>query len=255
MSNYVKSIVDKYSLPDSLSVTEKNDVYNPLCYHIDKWAMMNGFSLTDKKLSGSRAKGTAVSLSSDLDIFISISSTVNSPLATIFNSLYDYVRSQNIRCRKQNVSIGVSYNNKDVDLVPGRRQSQYGDDHSLYKSKQDTWTQTNIAKHITTVRSSNRAVEIMATKIWRERHGLEFPSLFMELAVIEATKYRSYNDYDNNFLAVLEWLPANITTIRIVDPANSNNIISDDLTYSEKNSIASKARESRQKKNWSDIIW
>jgi len=95
----------------------------------------------------------------------------------------------------------------------------------------------------------------MATKIWRERHDLIFPSLFMELAVIEATKYKKYGDYDNNFLTVLEWLSSNIKTVRIVDPANSNNIISDDLTNVEKKAIADKVTESRQKKNWSDIIW
>lgn len=255
MSNYVKGVVDKYALPDSLNYSEKSNVFDPLCNYIDNWALRNGYDLTSKKLSGSRAKGTAITLSSDLDIFISLSSTTTTALATIYNSLYDYMRSQNIQCRKQNVSIGVSYNNKDVDLVPGKRQSQYGDDHSLYKSKQSTWTQTNITTHISTVRNSNRGVEIMATKIWRERHGLDFPSLFMELAVIEAIKYRNYNDYDNNFWEVLGWLSTNITTIRIIDPANSNNIISDDLTIAEKKSISNKATESRQKQNWNEIIW
>jgi len=194
MASYVKSIVDKYSLPDTLSQTEISKVYEPLCRHLDNWALRNEYSLNSKKLSGSRAKGTAIKLASDLDIFASLSSTTTASLSTIYNSLYNYIISQNIQCRKQNVSIGVVYNDKNVDLVPGRRQHQQGDDHSLYKYKQDSWTQTNITTHISTVRNSNRAVEIMATKIWRERHGLEFPSLFMELSVIEATKYRTHGD-------------------------------------------------------------
>jgi hypothetical protein len=168
---------------------------------------------------------------------------------------YDYFISQNIQCRKQNVSIGVVYNNKKVDLVPGKRQHQYGDDHSLYKYKQDTWTQTNITTHISTVRNSNRAVEIMAYKIWRERHSLDFPSLFLELAIIEAAKYRNFYDYDNNFWEILKWLSANITSTRIVDPANTNNIISDDLSFNEKRAIANMASVSLQKQNWSEIIW
>jgi len=255
MSNYVKPTVDKYSLPEALSQSEKTNVYDPLCVHIDNWVIKNGYSLTSKKLSGSRAKGTAITLSSDLDIFASLSSTTTTQLSVIFNSLYNYLNSQNIQCRKQNVSIGVVYNNKSVDIVPGRRQHQQGDDCSLWKNNQNTWTKTNISTHISTVRNSNRTIEIMATKIWRERHGLEFPSLFMELAVIEATKHRKYGDYDNNFLAVLEWLTSNIKTVRIVDPANSSNTISDDLTNAEKKAIADKATESRQKKSWSEIIW
>ena len=255
MSNYVKGVVDKYSLSDTLDYTEKNYVFDPLCNLIDNWAYRNGYTLINKKLSGSRAKGTAITLSSDLDIFISLSSSTTATLSAIYNSLYDYMRSQNIQCRKQNVSIGVFYNKKNVDLVPGRRQDQYSEDHSLYKYKQDTYTKTNITKHISVVRNSNRAVEIMATKIWRERHGLDFPSLFLELAVIEATKYRNYGDYDNNFWEVLSWLSSNITTIRIEDPANTNNIISADLTNTEKYAIANKAKESRQKQNWNEIIW
>lgn len=255
MSSYVKGVVDKYALPDSLDYLEKNNVFDPLCNHIDNWVLRNGFNLTGKKLSGSRVKGTAITLSSDLDIFISLSSSTTASLSVIYNSLYDYIRSQNIQCKKQNVSIGVVYNNKNVDLVPGKRQHQYGDDHSLWKNKQSTWTQTNITTHISTVKNSNRNVEIMAAKIWRERHAIDFPSLFLELAVLEATKYKTLGDYDNNFWEALGWLSTNITTVRIIDPANSNNVISDDLTNTEKNAIAYKATESRQKKNWSEVIW
>jgi len=255
MGSYVKETVDKYALPSSLSEMDSRNVFYPLCGFIDNWALRNGYSLLNKQLSGSRAKGTAITISSDLDIFISLSSASSGTLSTIYNSLFDYFNSQNIKCRKQNVSIGVIYNNKKVDLVPGKRQHHYGDDHSLYKSKQDSWTQTNITTHISTVRNSNRTVEIMATKIWRERHGLEFPSLFLELAVIEATKYRKYGEYNDNFWEVLKWLSLNITSTRIIDPANSNNILSDDLSIIEKKSISSKAYESLQKKNWGEIIW
>jgi hypothetical protein len=255
MSNYVKGVVDKYSPSSSLSEFEAKNVFYPLCGYIDNWALRNGYSLLNKQLSGSRAKGTAITISSDLDIFISLSSATVGTLSEIYNSLYDYFQLQKIQCRKQNVSIGVTYNNKSVDLVPGKRQHNYGDDHSLYKRKQDTWIQTNITTHINTVCKSNRTVEIKATKIWRERHSLDFPSLFLELAVIEATKYRNYNDYDNNFWEVLKWLQTNIATVKIVDPANSNNILSDDLAYSEKKAIADMAYYSLQKQNWAEIIW
>jgi len=255
MSNYVKGVVDRYALSDSLDYAEKAFAFDPLCNLIDNWATRARYELKSKKLSGSRAKRTAISLSSDMDIFISLSSTTAATLSTTYISLYEYMRFQVTQCKKQNVSIGVVYNKKKVDLVPGKRQHQYGDDHSIYKNKQDTWTKTNITTHISTVRNSNRTVEIMATKIWRERHGVDFPSFFLELATIEATKNLKYGDYDNNFWAVLGWLSSNITTIRIVDPANSNNVISDDLTYTEKKSIADKATASRQKQNWSDILW
>ena len=47
----------------------------------------------------------------------------------------------------------------------------------------------------------------------------------------------------------------NIKTVRYVDPANTNNVVSDDCTKAEKVAIAGKARESLAKKVWNDIVW
>jgi hypothetical protein len=46
-----------------------------------------------------------------------------------------------------------------------------------------------------------------------------------------------------------------LTTARIVDPANTNNIISDDLTATEKTSIKSAATGSLGKQLWREVIW
>jgi hypothetical protein len=40
-----------------------------------------------------------------------------------------------------------------------------------------------------------------------------------------------------------------------MDPANTNNILSDDLTKQEKARIASLAAQSARQQYWKDIIW
>jgi len=254
VSDYVEPVVRKYKRPVGIDTITKLTVYDPLETQIRVWAAGNYLSLTDIKLSGSRAKGTAISLSSDIDIFISLSSTNSSSLGSIYDSLYSYFNARN-SCRKQNVSIRVTYNNMKVDIVPGKRQDQYSNDHSLYKSKQDSWTKTNIDKHVSLVKDSNRIVEITAAKIWRERHSLDFPSILLELVTLEALKNKGTTDHDSNFLALLDYFRDNIQTIRVVDPANTNNVISDDLTSAEKQAIASQARKSRNEQYWKDILW
>ena len=47
---------------------------------------------------------------------------------------------------------------------------------------------------------------------------------------------------------------ANLQTTRVVDPANTNNILSDDLTSSEKQRIVQQARADLNK-NWNQVIW
>jgi hypothetical protein len=74
------------------------------------------------------------------------------------------------------------------------------------------------------------------------------------MAVIEALKYSRANLSDNVW-SVLGYLSDSFSSARFVDPANTNNIVSDDLTKAEKGKISSQASISRAQKNWEDIVW
>ena len=152
------------------------------------------------------------------------------------------------------MSIGLTVRSLSVDVVPARRHSGTGQDHSLYRNRTGTWTKTNVHKHIQIVRDSGRIDEIRATKIWRRLHGLEFPSIYLELAVIRALR-RQRNGLAVNFLNVLEWLSSQVQTTAIVDPANESNLISDDLNDNEKANIEAQAALSLRQSNWGQIIW
>lgn len=251
-NQYVENVVNKHKLPDTIDNYTDSTVVTPLKQIIRNWA---GTCLCDIKLSGSRAKGTAIDIATDLDLFISLSSTTNNTLKDIYDSLYDYVVQHGITARKQNVSIGITYQNKDVDLVPAKRQGQYGNDHSLYRRKVDSWTKTNIDTHIHKVKNSGRITEIVALKIWRENHSLDFPSIYLECFAMEVLWGRNLYSYADNFRFLLENIRDNIDSKRIIDPANSNNILSDELSYNEKKKLAMQATSSLSEKYWESIIW
>jgi hypothetical protein len=46
-----------------------------------------------------------------------------------------------------------------------------------------------------------------------------------------------------------------VTSTRVVDPANTNNVLSDDLTKPERERIANLAAQSARQQYWKDIIW
>lgn len=156
--------------------------------------------------------------------------------------------------RPQNVSIGINIGTYSVDIVPGRRQGPTGQFHSLYRQKAQTWTQTNVISHISTVRNSGRAEEIMIVKAWREQKRLAFPSFFLELVTIEACRGRKVGDLSNNVLATLDYIRDNIRTAVFIDPANTNNRISDDLTAAEKQVLAHAAFAARKASKWNEIV-
>jgi hypothetical protein len=236
----------------AVNVASAQAAGNMLAPVIEKWS--NG-QLVSAEFSGSMAKGTGVSLSTDADIFISLTSTTGGTLKDIYDTLANAVAAAGYPVRKQDVSIGTNVGGYSIDLVPGRRQSQYGDEHSLYRNRTGAWIKTDVRAHIAFVSGSGRTEEIRILKTWRTRHGLRFPSFFLELAAIDALSYARHGQLSDNVWKALQHLRDNIATTRLVDPANTNNVVSDDCSGAEKAAIADKAHESLGKKTWSEIVW
>jgi len=247
--NYLKSvIINNKSVPISITDYRLSNIKNI----VNSWA---GNQLSEIIKSGSSAKGTAIKGVSDIDLFISLKSNTGETLREIYNSLDSYVKSKGISTKRQNVSLGIIQYGLATDLVPGKKQSGYQNYHSLYVLKKDTWTQTNVKAQIDLISNSTRKDEIILTKIWKKNHGLDFPSMYLELIVIEALKYKSAGSLSDNFLTVLTYLTENFVEKVITDPSNSNNIVSDILYKYEKEAIVIKAKESISEKYWSDIVW
>lgn len=245
---YLQGILAKYAVNTSGAIASGQTIYPVLSRWGNKY-------LNSADFSGSLVKGTGISIGTDADIFLSLSSTTPWTLADMYDTLYNAVTAAGYTARKQNVSIGVKVNGYSIDLVPGKRQSQYGDDHSLRKNKTNSWAQTNVATHIAYVKNSGRVNEIRIIKVWRELHGLTFPSFFLEMAVIDALRYARNGNLAANVITVLEHLRDNIKTARHIDPSNTNNVVSDDCTQTEKSAIAMKSAKSRVEQYWRQIVW
>jgi hypothetical protein len=74
-------------------------------------------------------------------------------------------------------------------------------------------------------------------KIWRERHGLEFKSFALELLVMRALAEQNVRGYDNKVCSVLSFIKDSVLDISLIDPANSNNIISESILKKHKEAI------------------
>lgn len=248
---YVESILAKYAVPRG-PTSPAERLGAAVAGPIRSWA---GQQLNVLEYSGSYAKETGVRGISDVDVFISLKSDTTNTLKEIYNSLLGLAQQQGWSPRAQNVSVGVTVNGTRGDLVPGKVQSGYHNYHSLYLRKRDSWTQTNVALHVETVRKSGRLREIRAVKIWRFLRNLDFPSLYLELFTIQALSGRSQSALPDNVLHALRTIGTSLTSTRIEDPANTNNTLSDELTKQEKDRIAALAAQSAREQSWGKIIW
>jgi hypothetical protein len=209
--------------------------------------------ITDIRPSGSFAKGTANRSGTDIDLFISLSASVPYTLKEIYDSLFKWLNDKGYAPRRQNVSIGIRFEGYTIDFVPAKQQGFFSQDHSLYIRRSNTWTKTNVQHHINYVIASSRNLEIRLIKLWRDQHGLDFTSFYLELSVILALKGIN-NGLASNVWAVFIYLRDHFQTTRIVDPANSNNIVSDEMINVDKSKIKDAAIRALAATNWGQII-
>ena len=122
--NYLKSIIDKYAAPIP-SLNYSNQLQE-LKNQLKTWARSCYVAIYD---SGSFAKGTAISLASDLDLLVSLTSGCNENqggLKSIFDSLNSRLNELYGNTRRQNVSVRINLSNSTlrdvnhytVDVIP-----------------------------------------------------------------------------------------------------------------------------------------
>ena len=251
---YLFEILERETVDSSL-YSPVRAVQATLLPTISEWA---GLALQSIKPSGSFAKGTANHSSTDIDLFISLSTPTS--LREIYETLYKKMRPYG--AKKQNVSINVRVGDYDVDLVPARLlQNDNSQDHSLYRQRADTWTKTNVDTHIATVRAAGFLAESRILKLWRDQHRLDCPSFYLEMTVIEALVGQrrpggpyQYGSLSSNVMAVFDYMQRRFAVARVVDPANTNNILSDDVTDSEKAKIRSAANQAFIASDWRYVV-
>ncbi len=217
---------------------------------IAEWA---GTQLVGVSPSGSFAKGTANNSGTDIDLFISLKEDTTNTLKEIYERLFKRMADKGYSPRRQNVSVHIQVNGYEVDLVPAKRQASYGDDHSLYRRKVDSWTKTNVTTHIAHVIRGSRINESRIIKLWRNQKGLEFPSFYLELTVIAALSGQ-HASLSSNTWKVFEYLRDSFSNARVIDPANTNNIISDDLSAAEQATVKASAVQALKATDWNQIV-
>lgn len=245
---YIESVLARHELKPGLFSYLATSTIIP---ELNKWA---GNNVNRIVYTGSMAKGTAVSGTTDIDIFISLSEGTPHTLEDIYERLFRYSEAKNWIPRRQNVSIGLSYLGVKIDLVPGKLQDGWKYYHSLWRHKAKTWTQAAPEIHIDKVVESKRTREIRAIKVWRKNYALDFPSFYLELAVMKALSGCGWS-LENNVQRALGWIADNIETAAFEDPTNTANMISDDLTVAEKKVIAAQAKKSYEETSWLYTIW
>lgn len=253
VDQYAASVVEKYVVvADTGSPSHRAaDELIPL---LKAWGKQYLLGIT---LTGAYAQGTAVSLSSHVDVSIALDAVPGMEMKGIFWSLFEYLSDHDLRPRTRNVGIQVArkIGGKTVlvDLIPACRD-RASSGNVLFNKKSGNEVRTDLAKHVHLITNSGRQQEICALKIWRERQGLDFPSLYLATTVLRALETERFGQLADNVVAVLRYIAGRFEQVAARDPANSENILSNDLKAADKQAIAKAARDAIYDENWKKIV-
>jgi hypothetical protein len=247
---YAASIVEKYRIvPDTGSPS--HHAADDLIPMLKQWGKQYLLGIT---LSGAYAKNTAISLSAQVDILIALSPVPGMEMKKIFWGLFEFLTDHDLRPRTRNVCIELEQKGLRMHLIPAYRDGGTAG-NVLFNKKSGSVIHTDVAQHVHLVVNSGRQQEICALKIWRERAGLDFPSFFLELTVLHALASERFGQLADNVHAVFQYLAGRFEKTDVRDPANSDNIVSDDLSANEKKAVAKAARKALEDESWKKTIW
>jgi len=249
LNQYAASIVEKYRVPvDEESPSHRvPDEIVPL---LKQWGKQYLQGIT---LSGAYPKNTAITLSSHVDLLILLNPIAGSEIKNIFWRLFEYLTAQNLRACTRDVSVRVQRNGLNIDLIPAYRD-RAPSGNILFNKRSGEAVHTDLTQHVHVISNSGRQQEICALKIWRERNALDFPSFYLELATLRALENQRFGQLADNIHFVLHYLANRFEQAVIRDPANLDNIVSNELSANAKQSIAKTARDALYEENLEKIL-
>lgn len=160
----------------------------------------------------------------------------------------EYTDNSLTAVRTQKHSLGLSFKvaNKErrIDVVPLRQVNNGTGDNYLFVGNSSlfgspTYKKTNPKKQLAALNFTLKQKRIIKLlKAWKIENSISIKSMHLEYLVHKAFKSRKMPaDIDKCLLEVIRFIGNNITTLRFVDPGNSNNIISNTLTGRQKINI------------------
>jgi len=206
--------------------------------------------------SGSYAKGTAVNLGFDLDVCPYFKRSSFGTLEEMYFTVLECLREEDLEAIEQTVSIHIDAGGNGIDIVPARSLSDGSGNANLYVTTKRNSLLTNIPKHRDYVSTHNARPVIKLMKVWRHRHGIHFKSFALELLVIKAlADVPSGADLPSRLRTALEFARDHAADARLLDPANSGNVVSDLIDGNDKQNLARQAGASLAKRTWEEVLW
>lgn len=216
------------------------------------------------RYGGSKAKGTLIRESYDLDIicyFENDDTSAGETLEEIYNNVAktlekDYFVERKTSAIRLKTKEKVDFH---IDVVPGRFTDQKKEDAFLYiSSGEKKRLKTNLQVHIDHVKNSGVIDALKLVKLWRVRNSLVVRNFVLEIMTIDLLAPKKNSILENQLEHFFREVVVKADTITVKDPANpEGNDLSpllDATVRAELKSLANRAVGYIEQKNWEAIF-
>lgn len=202
---------------------------------------------------GSRAKGTMIRASYDLDIicyFPHADDVAGDTLKEIYGNVRDslskhyLVEQKPSAVRIKDASQATYGTDFHIDVVPGRYTDDAESDVFLYQASGDKERlKTNLGIHIKHVKESGVVDAICLLKLWKILNGMRTKTFILELLTVNLLKGNRSSDLATQLQYIWEQFRDKIDDISIEDPANpEGNDLSDLFNAGTRSELSERAR-------------
>ena len=208
-------------------------------------------------MAGSFRKNTMIRQHYDLDMFIIWSPgfiPLNN-LKALFFIVKDALNSKWKRIEKKRVGWRIPYENEfHVDVIPTIQEKYNSDFSYLYDCYKNMKLRTSMKVHIEHIERYNRRDVIKLLKLWKHRREVPIKTFLLEIMIHLACYNATRDSLSVQLERVFEYIANNIVERDFYDPANKDNIITEDLTNWEKYEIKKKAYNALNCEYWGQIF-
>ncbi len=208
-------------------------------------------------MAGSFKKKTMIRHHYDLDMFIiwSPGFILLEDLKDLFYIVKDALNSKWKRIEKKRVGWRIPYENEfHVDVIPTIQDIHEPWYSYLYNCYEKKKLKTSMQKHIDQIEMYDRRNVIKLLKLWKYRRKVPIKTFLLEIMTNLACYKVTSESLSVQLETVFEYIANNIVECDFYDPANKDNIITEDLTRREKYEIRNKAYKASNCEYWGQIF-
>ncbi len=227
-NEYLTKVLDEQKL------STKGDELKELRKHRADVDALLAKELSDPKpvirYGGSKAKGTMIRESYDLDITCYLPHDTELTLTEIYTAVQEALES-NYFVEKKTSALRLKEKDPQlhradfhIDVVPGRFVDEAKGDAFIHQeSAEKSRLKTNLDTHVSHIRDSGVVDAIRLTKLWKARNYLDAAKTFvLELLVVELLKRKKSSGLSTQLEHVWTELRDNTENLAVEDPANPN---------------------------------